>query len=243
LGDPATAKDGGSDSLGVRAPGKTWFMAEGYTGGQFDTYILVQNPSDKDANVTMSFQVENGSAPDHVFKLDAGGRKTVHLNELEGLSGGVSVSTKVTSDVDVVAERAMYFVYTGDNLPVGYKGGHTSNSLTAASTGWYLPEGYTGGTFDTYVLVQNSNTTPANVTMNFQLTSPATAPSQQFTIKPGARLTVKLNDLPGLGDTDVSTNVTSDVPVAVERAMYFNFFLDDPATAKAGGSDSVGIPY
>ena len=137
----------------------------------------------------------------------------------------------MTSNVDVVAERAMYFNYYGKT------GGHTSNSISAPAGGWYLPEGYTGGDFKTYVLVQNPGITDATVTMDFQLPSPNTAPSKTYTVKPGTRMTVLLNDLEGLSGTDVSTKVSSNVPVVVERAMYFDYY------GKDGGTDCVGIPF
>ena len=50
-------------------------------------------------------------------------------------------------------------------------------------------------------------------------------------------MTVLLNDLEGLSGTDVSTKVSSNVPVVVERAMYFDYY------GKNGGTDCVGIPF
>jgi hypothetical protein len=32
-----------------------WYLPEGYTGGNFDTYILVQNPNDCEAKVKVTF--------------------------------------------------------------------------------------------------------------------------------------------------------------------------------------------
>jgi len=229
-------KEDGSDSIGVNAPGKTWYMAEGYTGttpggGNFDTWVLVQNPSARAARVTMKFQLDAGTAPDFSFDLPAGTRQSVHLNTLPGLSAGVSVSTKVTSDVDVVAERAMYFNYNGKT------GGHTSNSTSLLSKGWNLAEGYTGPGFDTYVLVQNPGTTDALVRLDFQLPNQTAAPSQTYTVKAGTRLTVHLNEVSGLSSTEVSTRVVSDKPVVVERSMYFIYYGDD------GGSNCIGIAF
>ncbi len=64
------------------------------------------------------------------------------LDGLPGLSDA-EVSTKVTSTVPVVAERAVYFDYFGK------PGGHDSIGVIAPADTWYLAEGYTGGTFDT----------------------------------------------------------------------------------------------
>jgi len=69
------------------------------------------------------------------------------------------VSTRVTSDRPVVAERAMY----GNNRTWG----HDSIGVGEPRAIWYLAEGSTAGGFETWVLVQNPNDTPANVTLTF----------------------------------------------------------------------------
>lgn len=224
-------KKGGSDSIGVSSPSQSYYLAEGYTGPGFDTWVLVQNPGTSDAVVTMKFELQNGIAPEKVFDLAAGTRQSIHLNELEGLSNA-SVSTRVTSDVHVVAERAMYFNYNNK------LGGHASKAATEPSRGWYLPAGYTGPGFDTWVLVQNAGATKATVTMKFQLPT-GTAPDHVFELLSRTRQSVHLNELPGLGGNgvSVSTQVTSSQPIVAERAMYFIYGLND------GGSDSVGIPF
>ncbi|MDY6796216.1 MAG: hypothetical protein SWK76_13215 [Actinomycetota bacterium] len=71
--------------------------------------------------MTLEFQLPPGSAADpYTFDLAGGTRQSVHLDDHPGLFD-TDVSTKVTSDQPVVAERAMYFVY-GGNRP----GGHNS---------------------------------------------------------------------------------------------------------------------
>ncbi len=226
-----SGKRGGHDSIGVNLPRKTWHMAEGYTGAGFDTWVLVQNPTTKNATVTMQFQLDSGTAPDKVISLPAGTRQQVRLNELPGLSAGVSVSTKVTSDVDVVAERAMYFLYDGKD------GGHCSKAAEEPSTNWYLPEGYTGAGFDTWVLVQNPGSESATVTLKFQVEN-GSAPNKVISLPAGTRQQVHLNELEGLSDgVSVSTEVVSTVPVVAERSMYFNY------GGILGGHNSVGIPF
>ncbi len=172
----------------------SWHLAEGYTGGDFDTYVLVQNPGTEIANVTMTFQLETGTAAPMVMTLPAGSRTTVHLDELPGLADA-SVSTKVTctNGATINAERSMYFIYYGDNLASGKSGGHDSIGTLAPSKTWYLAEGYTGGDFDTYVLVQNPSATDAKVTLNFQLPVGSSASPYSFTLKGNTRLTVHLD--------------------------------------------------
>ncbi|MEW6554186.1 MAG: hypothetical protein AB1384_07875 [Actinomycetota bacterium] len=217
---------GGHDSIGTFTPSNTWYLAEGYTGGSFDTYVLVQNPGTEAAAVTLSFQLVDGTAPDFSFPLAAGARRTVMLDGLPGLSDA-EVSTKVDATVPVVSERACYFDYNG--LP----GGHDSIGVIAPSTWWNLAEGYTGGSFDTWVLVQNPGTEAAAVTLSFQLVT-GNAPNFEFDLPGGERRSVMLDSLPGLSDAEVSTSVISSAPVVAERAMYFDYF------GKKGGHDSIG---
>jgi hypothetical protein len=222
-------KTGGHDSIGVKYPSAVWYLAEGYTGGDFDTYVLVQNPGTALTTVTLDFQLPPGSsAPSYQFPLPGHTRKTVHLDELPGLAA-TDVSTKVSSPIPVVAERAMYFNYYGKD------GGHDSVGVENPSQSWYLAEGFTGGEFDTYVLVQNPGKDPAKVTLDFQLPPGASAPSYKFDLPAGTRKTVHLDELPALGATDVSTKVTSDKAVVAERAMYFNYY------GKTDGHDSAGV--
>ena len=48
-----------------------------------------------------------------------------------------------------------------------WDGGHESAGVSEPATSWFLAEGATGSFFDTFVLVANPNSTPANVTMTF----------------------------------------------------------------------------
>ncbi len=102
---------------------------------------------------------------------------------------------------------------------------------------WYLAEGYTGGEFDTWVLVQNPGQETKHVTFDFQLPPGASAPSFEFDLPGGTRRSFHLDDFDGLSDTDVSTKVTADGLVVVERAMYFNY------QGRAGGHCSAGSLY
>ena len=210
----------------------SWYLAEGCTlGDNFDTFVLVQNPGTEDAEITLTFQLTQGTAPSYYFVLAPGQRRSVWLDKLPGLNNA-EVSTKVTSLRGnwVVAERAVYFNFFGK------QDGHDSIGALTPATEWYLAEGCTlGDNFDTFVLVQNPGTEVAGVTLSFQLTQ-GTAPDFYFELAPGQRRSVWLDKLPGLENAEVSTKVTSTKPVVAERAVYFNFF------GKQGGHDSVGVP-
>ncbi|MEW6554528.1 MAG: hypothetical protein AB1384_09605, partial [Actinomycetota bacterium] len=119
------------------------------------------------------------------------------------------VSTLVSSDQPVVAERAMY----GDNRAWA----HDSIGVTTPATTWYLAEGSTAGGMETFILVQNPGGVPAEVTLSF-MTDGGPRPGPSATLPPGTRRTFKANDY--VYSFDVSTLVSSDQPVVAERAMY-----------------------
>ncbi|WP_287155559.1 hypothetical protein, partial [Candidatus Solincola tengchongensis] len=141
--------DGDGDAVVYEFQTFSWYLAEGCTlGDNFDTFVLVQNPGTEDAEITMTFQLTQGTAPHFYFVLGPGQRRSVWLDKLPGLENA-EVSTKVTSLRGnwVVAERAVYFNFFGK------QGGHDSIGALTPAMEWYLAEGCTlGDNFDTFVL-------------------------------------------------------------------------------------------
>jgi hypothetical protein len=130
---------------------------------------------------------------------------------------GRAFSMVVTSDVPIIAERAMYWSRPG----LFWAGGHESAGVSELGTSWFLAEGATGPYFDEYVLVGNPNSSPAAVTVRYLLTNGTTI-ERQRTIGAWARLTINVEaEDPLLEDAAVSTTVTASHPVVVERAMYW----------------------
>ena len=88
-------------------PATDWYLAEGSTGGTFETCVLVQNPSDTDTTVTLTYQTPDGAQPGPQVAILPGSRHA--FNVADTLPDVDSVSTTVSSDVLVVAERVMYW--------------------------------------------------------------------------------------------------------------------------------------
>jgi hypothetical protein len=219
-------RKGGHDSIGACDPSNTWFFAEGYTGDSFDTWVLLQNPNDATANVTLNFMRPDGTVITEQVSVPGRRRHSVHVDEISGLESS-DVSTQVTSDLPIVAERAMYFSYEGKD------GGHDSIGASSTSNTWFFAEGYTGDSFDTWVLLQNPNDATATVTLSFM--KPDGSIVEQRVSVPGRRRhSVHVDEVPGLSATDVSTRVTSDLPIIAERSMYFDY------KGKKGGHATIG---
>jgi hypothetical protein len=218
---------GGTDSAGATEPSKTWYLAEGYTAPNFDEYVLVQNPQTTAVNVKLSFMRE-GQAPCYAsFTLQPESRFTLNVKDVPGCQS-TAVSTRVDASAPVISERSMYFNYNG------YIGGHNSGGVTETATNWYLAEGYTAQSYDTYVLVQNPSPVAANVQLTLLRKDGYTA-KVGLQIPSQSRKTVRLDDVPGFAAAEVSTQVSSNTGVIAERAMYFN------ADGRTGGHDSVGV--
>ena len=218
---------GSHGGTAVSGPATKWYFAEG-SQTIFDTYVLLANANTTAGTATVQFLVEDPpSVVTRTVALLPTSRTNVVAGEVPELRGK-SFSIVVDATVPIIAERAMYF---GPN----WAGGHESIGVTAPATSWFLAEGATGALFDTYVLVGNPNATPANVTLTYLL------PSGQTIVRPkvmpaNSRLTVPVElEAPALADTAVSTTVTADVPIIVERAMYW------PSAAWGEAHNSFGV--
>ena len=96
----------GHNSIGVTSPATTWYLAEGSTAGGFETWVLVQNPTDDPANVDLTFMTPEGLMAGPSEIIGAGSRRSFNVAAYAGEMP--EVSTRVTSDRPVIAERAMY---------------------------------------------------------------------------------------------------------------------------------------
>ena len=85
----------------------TWYLAEGSTGGDFETFVLVQNPGASDVTVDLTFMTSSGEQPGpQDYNIAAGSRHTFKVNDYVT---DWDVSTVVTAyGGDVICERAMY---------------------------------------------------------------------------------------------------------------------------------------
>jgi hypothetical protein len=230
---PGAPSPEGHCSVGTDAPSMTWYLPEGSSNWGFETWTLVENPNATDAVVTITYMTAGGGQNSFTRTVKAYSRQSYGM---AADMGAVDASVKVTSTVPVIAEESLY----RNNR----REGSCSIGATSPATAWFLAEGTTAWGFTTYVLIQNPNPEPANVTLTFM--TPWGAKQQPaFTMSPGSRQTVRLNDIPAVANTDVSTMVTSDKPVVSERAMYWGAGtpLGEACHASIGFSQPHGTFY
>ena len=215
-------RQGGHDSIGVTASSTTWYLAEGATNGGFETWVLVMNPGDFLAVAQVTYMTPTGEKSGPTLVLAPGTRQSISVADT--VPNEWNVSTTVTSDEPVIAERAVYWNHRIE--------GHESIGATAPARTWYLAEGSTNGGFETWVLIQNPLTTGTSIQVSYMTTS-GEAPGPSFAIGPRSRVSIYVADsVPN--EWSVSTKVTATEPVIVERSMYWN--------NRAGGHDSIGVP-
>ena len=228
------ARREGHDSIGVTAPARDFYLAEGTTNYGFTTYVLVQNPNSSAASVTLTYMTENGPVAKPAFTMDANSRKTVPVNTDAnlGLPGqAVDFSTRVSSDKPIIAERAMYW-----NSPTG-EACHDSIGMAAPHKMFYLPDGETtaAGTYETYTLVQNPNDEPVEVKISY-LTPEG---SKLLIVYPNpvipanSRMTFNMADKVKDGRAAVEVDSLDEGKnIMVERSMYWN--------SRGAGTDTIG---
>jgi uncharacterized protein YkwD len=189
-------------------------LPEGATGF-FQERIAVANPGTDTATFTVTFLPESGSPVAQTYTLPGQRRTTITVNDVPGLSNAALSAVITTTMGGVVVERTMLW-NAGDG---GFYGGHTGKAIPQARTTWYLAEGE-ASFFDTYILLANATNSAASVTLSFLLENGNTI-TQTRSVPANARVTVYANDVPGLRGNAFSTTITSNIPITVERAMYF----------------------
>ena len=214
----------GHNSVGVTAPSTNWYLPEGSSEWGFETWLLIQNPNPVEATCQVTYMIEGAAAQTFQKLVPANSRRTYNM---AADIGKHDASIFVESNLPVIPERAMY---RNDR-----REGHDSIGTTSPAHDFYLAEGATAWGFTNYVLVQNPQPTATDVTVTYMT---PVGPVQQpvFQMPANSRKTIRVNDIAGVNNTDLSTQVHGSQPIIAERAMYW-----DNGTGEAC-HDSIGMP-
>ncbi|MCG2796278.1 MAG: hypothetical protein L6427_10535 [Actinomycetia bacterium] len=152
--------------------------------------------------------------------------------EVPGLEN-VSLSTVVTSDEEIIAERAMYFDCQGQ------RDGHAAGGLNSAAESFLFAEEYTADGFDTFLLLQNPNSKSINVNVNYTVDPAYGGPhANTHNVPANIRRTVRVDD--GLAKAAFGMTLSADGEFTAERAMYFDYGTSSNGNRIAGGHDACG---
>jgi len=80
-------------------------------GSSFDTWVLVQNPGGKAADVNVSYMTPTGQVKGPSFKLAPDSRRSISVGDT--VPNNWSVSTSVSSDQPVVVDGTLYWNAAG----------------------------------------------------------------------------------------------------------------------------------
>ncbi len=239
----------GHASAGVTAPALEWFLAEGATGDLFELFVLIANPNDEPAEVTVTYLLDNGTTYSRTLVAPPNARTNIWVDEeqFEGVAGlplaNVNVSTTVvaTNDVPIIVERAMW--WPGNSTT--WHEAHNSAGSTTTGTRWALAEGEVGGPRATATFILIANTSPfagsATVTLLFE---DGTSAARTYELAPNSRTNAWIaNDFPQadnrrFGAIVESTGATP-AQIVVERAMYNSA----AGVTWAGGTNALATRY
>jgi hypothetical protein len=189
-------------------------LAEGATGSFFAERIALVNPGTIPTRVAVSF-LQPATAPvEATYDIAPRQRITIDVNDVPGLESADVSAVVRTLQGGVVVERTMMW-----DRASRY-GGHTAKAVRAPRHRWYLAEGE-ASFFDTFLLFTNATGGTAAATATHLLDGGATV-TRTYEIAASSRLTVRTNDDPELRGRPFSTTVTSDVPITLDRSMYFS---------------------
>src|SRR5439155_935849 len=185
-------------------------------------FLLLGNPGDGAVTATISLLVPAGTEKQVTMTVPAHSRATLKVDDVVPAD---SVAAEVVAGAPVVAERATYFRH-GD-----VQDGTASEGVTAPAPHWYLPEGYTGPGFETWLLVENPLTT--SVPAAIRLLPGHSGPVElSLTVPADSRRTIGTRQvLPAYAKT-FGIQVVSDRPLGAERAIYL----------PQGATDAPGAP-
>ncbi len=215
------------------------YFAEGVQNAFFSTRIALVNPS---VTTVANVQLRFASPPDangavatraHWVTIQPRRRATVDVGAAVGAID--AFATTIEANTLVVADRTVSWDGSG-------YGSHAESATEAPRTTWYFAEGATGGGFNTFYLLLNPGTVPAQATITYLRAGHAPR-TRTYAVAPGARHTVwvdmeRWDDGDSLASAEVSARIDATAPIIAERAMY----LDRNGQLFTAGHDSVGLP-
>ncbi len=221
---PGAPSEEGHSSVGVNSSATAWYLPEGSSNWGFESWLLIQNPGAGTAHCKVTYMTEDGGPQVANHDVPAHSRASFSMSDDIGAR---DASIKVETDTGVIAERSMY---RNDR-----REGQASIGTQSPGRDYYLAEGTSAWGFTTYVLVQNPQPTPTDITVTYMTPSGPQQPVPKYTLRANSRMTIRVNDvLPG---TDFSTHVHGTQPIVAERSAYWG--ADSPLGEAC--HDSIGM--
>ncbi len=186
----------GSVAAGTPSPARSFLFAEGATGSFFDTYLLISNPADTPASVTVTYQRPfnpgdwSANVPitrSHI--VAAHSRLTIWVAHEAPELRDTAVSAWVSSIDPIVAERAMWWPGPTSDT---WRGSHAEMGANRGAWSWIAPDLMVANdpaSSDTFLLM-STHFAPAPAEVRVSLScADGTRAAHQFTVPYGASRT------------------------------------------------------
>ncbi|MEO5823160.1 MAG: VCBS repeat-containing protein [Vicinamibacteraceae bacterium] len=222
LDGAGTAFLAGHAASAVAAPALSWFLAEGATGGFFDEYILLANPSTAPALVQIDYLLPDGTVLPMAYDLAPESRRTIRVDEVHPWLANAAVSARIHSlnGVPFIAERSMWWA------DGGWFEAHNSPGATETGTRWLVSAGEVGGPqqYATYVLLANTSAFAGQARVTVLLEGGGTR-ERTFALAPNSRFNVDAGALfPDTVGRRFGTLVESLGPDAAELVVEWSIY-------------------
>jgi hypothetical protein len=226
----------GHASMAVKDPSTAWFFAEGATGGFFDTYFFLLNPTATSANVTGTYRLTSGTTVTRSYVVPANSRLTISADADAGLANA-EFWTRFDANVAIVAERTIWFpdgIWREATNSAGEIGGHPN---------WAVAEGEVGFTASaaTYVLVANTSAFADTLNVKVLLDGGGTL-TKAFSIAGLARRGIDIAaEFPGAANQrfGVLVQAAGGAQLVVERSIFWNA----NGLTWAAGTNAMGTKF
>jgi hypothetical protein len=204
-------------SPAIGAPSRTWYFAEGGSGGALDLFLLTYNPNPVPVTAEFTYLRPPGQAPivrERV--LPPGVRTTVWMNVDDPELAGADVAPIIRTSAPILVERAWRVSPPGKTVP------HETATPGAVrpENSWYFPQLLLGSAIESALVVANPNEREADVdvTCYFADREPV---MRRFRAPALSRIALSSRDLVAGAAEEVSVRVTSSagLPVIVERSL------------------------
>ncbi|HSS11783.1 MAG TPA: DUF5719 family protein [Acidimicrobiales bacterium] len=216
--------------LGAPSPATSLWWPDGLTADGMTERYQIYNPTQTEADVSLSVALDQGSADPFAIKVPPGGTGTVVSNTEPRVPKGVghAAELRTTTGVGVVAERTIDAVAPASRLGLVDVGG---SRLQARR--WLLAAGSANSSLNESVVIYNPGTTAADVSVVGLGGSIADINGLSgLILPPGRRLVVRINDRSPSLDRALLVEASADV--IVER---------DLSRVNAIGTDAtIGVP-
>jgi endoglucanase len=230
----------GTDVIGATHTGTSFYFADVRTGnqngGKVSSFIPILNNGTTTANVTATYFVGGKQVGQQTTQVPPGTRGTIYPNNA-GLPA--HVAAQVTSDQPVLIERPSYFNHVSEGNAGTVSGEADVVGVQQPSNDFLFAEGYTGGSFQEYLVLANFGTSAiSGGTLLLEYTTGATY-SFPVTIAAEDQTTFDINQLTGnpashggacttssttcVTSQDVSIEVQAGAGFVAEREMFFHY--------------------